>query len=219
MSNTLLYCPATENGARMKLVLRDYQEECIEEIVRRGAGRHLVHMATGLGKTVTFSSIPRTGRTLILSHRMELVEQPRKYYDCSFGVEAAERYATDEEVVSASVQTLRLDKRLHRFSPGEFDTIITDEAHHAVADSYRKIYDYFKPRVHIGFSATPNRGDKVRLDGVFDDIIFSRSLVWGIEEGWLCDIDAKRVEMDCDLSRMELVARDYKQSALGEAVC
>ena len=55
------------------IVLRDYQQECIDAIVKAGAGRHLVVMATGLGKTVTFAAIPRTGRTLILSHRDELV--------------------------------------------------------------------------------------------------------------------------------------------------
>lgn len=43
-------------------------------------------MATGLGKTVTFANIPRHGRTLILSHREELVRQPLKYFDCIQGV-------------------------------------------------------------------------------------------------------------------------------------
>lgn len=69
-------------------------------------GAHLVQMATGLGKTVTFASIPRRGRTLLLSHREELVNQPRKYFDCSFGVEQGSHHAHGEEVVSASVQSI-----------------------------------------------------------------------------------------------------------------
>lgn len=65
--------------------MRDYQLECLDAIERAGAGNHLCVLATGLGKTYIFSHIPRRGRVLILSHRDELVRQPEKYYDCSFG--------------------------------------------------------------------------------------------------------------------------------------
>lgn len=105
--------------------LRDYQRECISVIETQPPGAYLCQMATGLGKTVTFANIPRHGRVLLLSHREELVEQPRKYYDCSFGVERAENHSAGEEVVSASVQTLT--HRLSRFRPDDFDTIIVDE--------------------------------------------------------------------------------------------
>ena len=103
--------------------LRPYQRECIEALPQRGA--FLVHMATGLGKSLTFSRTPRQGRMLILSHREELVYQPRKYFDCSYGVEQAGNKSNGEEVVSASVQSLV--RRLHRFRPDAFDVIITDE--------------------------------------------------------------------------------------------
>lgn len=161
------------------LELRDYQKECVDTLNQLDGGSHLVAVATGLGKTVIFSQLERKGRVLILSHRDELVHQPQKYYDCSFRLEQAEEKSNGEEVVSASVQSIV--RRLDRFSPDDFDMIITDEAHHAAAKSYRKIYDYFKPRLHIGFTATPNRGDKVRLDDVFEDIIFQRDLRWGMK--------------------------------------
>lgn len=61
-----------------KIVLSEYQQECVDAIAKAGNGRHLIVMATGLGKTVTFASIPRHGRTLLLSHRDELVRQPQK---------------------------------------------------------------------------------------------------------------------------------------------
>lgn len=99
---------------------------------------------------------------LILSHREELVEQPRKYFDCSYGIERAQQHSHGEEVVSASIQTLV--RRLSDFDPEDFRLIICDEAHHAAASTYRKIFDYFRPEKLIGFTATPNRGDKVRLD-------------------------------------------------------
>ena len=105
--------------------LRDYQKECIETINALKSGSHLVAVATGLGKTVIFSHLERKGRMLILSHRDELVHQPEKYFDCSFGVEQAGEKSNGEEVVSASVQSLT--RRLNRFSPDDFDMIITDD--------------------------------------------------------------------------------------------
>ena len=199
------------------LTLRPYQAECVELIDNLKPGSYLVQMATGLGKTVTFASIKRKGRVLILSHREELVRQPLKYYDCKTGVEmASESAPPDAEVVSASVQTLT--RRLHRFSPYDFDMIITDEAHHAAAVSYKRIYQYFRPRLHIGFTATPGRGDKVRLDDVFSDIIFSRDLRWGIENNYLSDIFCRRVSIGYDLSQVRTTRGDYAPGELDRAM-
>lgn len=106
--------------------LRDYQRECIATIEAQPPGAYLVQMATGMGKTVTFANLPRHGnRMLILSHREELVEQPRKYFTCSYGVERAQNRSCGEEVVSASVQTLV--RRLDRFAPDEFGLVVVDE--------------------------------------------------------------------------------------------
>ena len=103
--------------------LRPYQQEALDSIPESGA--YLICMAVGLGKTVTFSRIPRRGRMLILSHRDELVHQPEKYFDCSFGVEQGSETSHGEEVISASVQSLV--HRLEKFRPDEFDVLITDE--------------------------------------------------------------------------------------------
>ena len=198
------------------MVLRDYQQECIKKIESMPPGAYLVQMATGLGKTVTFANIPRHGRTLIVSHREELVEQPRKYYSCSYGIERGKFHADGEEVVSTSVQTM--SRRLRHFSPDEFDTIICDEAHHAAANTYRRIFNYFKPRKLIGFTATPNRSDNVRLDNVFQDIIFERDLKWGIQNGYLSDIYCRRVNVGYDLSGVHTRAGDYMPGELAEAM-
>ena len=101
------------------ITLRDYQQECVNIINSLDSGSYLVAVATGLGKTVIFSHIKRRGRMLILSHREELVWQPRKYFDCTFGVEQADNHSNGEEVVSASVQSLV--RRLDSFSPDDFD--------------------------------------------------------------------------------------------------
>ena len=197
--------------------LRDYQQACIGEIEARPPGRYLVQMATGLGKTVTFANIPRKGKMLILSHREELVRQPLKYFDCLTGVEMAKEHAPPmAEVVSASVASLT--RRLERFSPDEFDLIICDEAHHAAARTYRRIFDYFQPRKLIGFTATPNRSDSVRLDDVFQEIIFQRDLRWAIQNGWLCDIYCRRVNIGYDLTGVHTRNGDYAPGELDEAM-
>lgn len=89
-------------NAKNNITLRPYQDECEKAIESAGDGRHLVVLATGLGKTAIFTNMKRTGRVLILSHRDELVWQPGQYYEgkCSFGVEKAEATANGEDIVS-----------------------------------------------------------------------------------------------------------------------
>ena len=200
----------------MDIALRDYQQECVDTLNSLAGGSVLVSMATGLGKTVVFSHLKRRGKVLIISHREELVRQPIKYFDCACGIEQGTEYSHGEQVVSASIQSLI--KRLDRFSPDEFDTIITDEAHHAAAPSYKKAYNYFTPRLHIGFTATPNRGDKVRLDDVFDKIVFQRDLKWGINKNWLTDIRCLRVKVSYDLVKVKRRMGDFVVNELDRAV-
>lgn len=196
--------------------LRDYQKECIATIEAQPPGSYLVQMAVGMGKTVTFANIPRHGRVLLLSHREELVEQPRKYFNCSFGVERAEYRSHGEEVVSASVQSIV--RRLSRFRPDEFDMVIVDECHHASSATYRKILSHFTPRLTLGFTATPNRSDKVRLDDIFSRIIFQRDLKWGIENGYLSDIYCLRANIGYDLSAVRTRMGDYAPGELDDAM-
>lgn len=172
---------------------------------------------TVVHNTFCFSHIPRHGRVLILSHRDELVHQPQRYYDCSFGVEQAKEHSNGEEVVSASVQSLV--RRLDKFDPYDFDMIITDECHHATAPSYQKIYDYFKPRIHIGFTATPDRHDKNDLHKIFDDILYIKNMSWGIKEGFLTDIDCYQVDVKYNLNDVKSAMGDWVIGALGDAMC
>lgn len=153
---------------------------------------------------------------MVLAHREELVRQPAKYYDCPVGFEIAAEHSHGEEVVIASVQSLV--RRLERFDPHDFHMIITDEAHHAAAGTYKKIYDYFTPEKHIGFTATPNRGDKARLDDVYSKIIFQRDLRWAIQNGFLCDIYCLRVNIGYDLSGVSVRNGDYAPGELEEAM-
>ena len=176
----------------------------------------LLEDCTVVHNTVTFANIPRKGRVLILSHREELVNQPAKYFDCSFGIEQAAHKSHGEEVVSASVQSIV--RRLSRFHPDDFDTVIVDECHHASAASYRKIISHFRPRLLLGFSATPNRADGKGLDSIFEQIIFERDIRFGIENGYLSDIFCRRVDIGYDLTNVRTQRGDYAPDELADAM-
>lgn len=196
--------------------LREYQKQVLEVIDTLNPGSYMIKLATGLGKTVVFTNIKRRGRVLVLAHREELIRQPAKYYDCPVGIEMAGDISRGEPVVIASVQSLI--RRLNKFSPEDFDMIITDECHHSASKSYKKIYEYFNPRLHLGFTATPNRGDGARLDDVYQDIVFDRDLKWGIQQGYLSDIHCLRVDIGYDLSKVAKRMGDYAVGELEQVV-
>ena len=201
---------------RKLINLRDYQKECIKEIEGLDNGAYLISLATALGKTAIFTQIESNGRILILSHRKELVEQPLDYYNCKCGIEMGKYHSNGEKVVSASVQSIA--RRLDSFKPDDFDIIITDEAHHATAASYRKIYEYFRPRLHLGFTATPYRTDRDNLNKIYSRIIFERSLRWGIENDYLCNIRCLQIDIDYNISEVGATKEDFKIKELSDAI-
>ena len=88
---------------RKEYTLRPYQQECVDILDKVESGNVLVALATGMGKSMIFTHIKRTGRVLILSHRDELVRQPEKYYaeDVTCGIEKGDEY-------SAQMTSIRL---------------------------------------------------------------------------------------------------------------
>ncbi len=133
---------AVDHARRRVVSLRPYQIEAIEAIDRSvacGITRPMLSLATGLGKTVTFSAYlaRRPGRALIVVHRDELVRQSvatlrRVWPEAHVGVVKGNLDFYRAPVVVASVQSLH-ERRLKRWRPGHFSTIVVDEAHHGTA--------------------------------------------------------------------------------------
>lgn len=202
------------------LVLRDYQQQCVDAIMDQPKGsKSLVVMATGLGKTGTFTHLPsESGRTLIVSSGKEIVTNPLQYYekDYPIGIEmgpfSAKKDFPDAQVVTASIQTISKPGRLHTFDKDEFQTVIIDEAHHSTADSYKRVIDYFEPDRLVGFTATPNRSDGVGLSKVYDKVVFQRDIKWAIKNNLLSDLIVRKVTGDFDLRNVRA------SKANGEAV-
>jgi len=216
--------------------LRPYQLEAVAAIAREHerVRSTLLVLATGLGKTVTFAALARDvaaqgGRTLVLAHRSELLEQATatlRKLGLRAGIEQAARSVGPLELpdaIVASVQTLQRS-RLANYQRNEFKLLVIDEAHHATAQTYRTILDYFTPAKVLGVTATPDRGDGVGLRNVFDSTAYRYELRDGIKAGWLAPLEVRAVEVrSLDLSRVkvragELAADELEAELLRDAV-
>ncbi len=87
--------------------------------------------------------------------------------------------------------------------------IITDEAHHSTANTYRKIYDRFPDAIRLGFTATPIRLNHGSLGEVYDDLITSVSAKWLIDNHYLAPYKYYSVKL-ADTSGLHIRSGDYK---------
>ena len=201
--------------------LRPYQNEAVAAIKKHWSedwDKELLVLPTGCGKTVVFNTIAheQPGRTLILAHREELIEQARDKYHSMFGESAGKIKAQDNDirrVTVGSVQTM-----MRRDYSGMFDTIIVDEAHHAISDSYQKILGQFPEAKVLGVTATPDRGDKRNLAEYFEGIAYEYNLKTAIKEGYLCDIVAKTIPLEIDMNSVKVSMGDFSVDSIGVAL-
>ncbi len=168
--------------------------------------------------------------TLVVAHRDELIEQivEKMHVEnpaAKIGVEKAERRADDDaDIVVATVQTLG-DKRLAEFSARfgrRIALFVIDEAHHAAAPSYRAIVDRIQElrsdAMIMGFTATPNRGDGVRLIDVFEKIVYEMDTRKAIDAGYLVPVKSFAVATTTNLDGVASRGGDFVIGALAAAV-
>lgn len=212
--------------------LRPYQTEArsaVQQEWEEGRKRTLLVLPTGCGKTIVFSKIiedrVRMGeRVLVLAHRSELLEQASDKLMTATGLGTALEKAESTSVgswyrvVVGSVQTMQREKRLSQFPPNHFDTIIIDEAHHAISDGYQRVLGHFEGANVLGVTATPDRGDKQNLGKYFDSLAYEYSLVDAIKSGYLSKITAITIPLTLDLSKVSQQAGDFKASEIGTAL-
>lgn len=213
--------------------LRPYQQEAVEKIFGewdQGRRKTLLVLATGLGKTIVFCKVieklvAKEERVLILAHRGELLDQASDKLKKVTGLETALEKAEsscldypDIPVVVGSVQTLQSEKRLKRFRKNYFDTIVIDEAHHALSDGYKRVLEHFSEAKVLGVTATPDRGDKRNLGQYFDSIAYEYSIAEGIRDGYLSKIRALTIPLNIDLTDVKQSAGDFSAGDLGDAL-
>lgn len=214
------------------VTLRPYQQAAMEAVLREwdeGHDRTLLVLPTGCGKTIVFAKIAesrvRVGeRVLIMAHRGELLEQAGDKILQATGLKCAVEKAEQTcrgswyRIVVGSVQTLMRDKRLKQFPADFFDTIIIDEAHHSVSDSYQHVLQYFERAKVLGVTATPDRADMRNLGTYYESLAYEYSLPQAIKDGYLCKIMAQTIPLTIDISGVGMSADDYKAGELGSAL-
>lgn len=212
--------------------LRPYQSEAKAAIFEewdKGVKRTLLVLPTGCGKTIVFAKVTedcvrRGNRVLILAHRGELLEQAADKIGKATGLGCATEKAEQSclgswfRVVVGSVQSLTREKRLKQFPVDYFDTIIIDEAHHCLSDSYQKILDYFKGANILGVTATPDRGDMRNLGECFDSLAYEYTLPKAIKAGYLSPIKALTLPLQLDLSGVGMQSGDFKSGDIATAL-
>lgn len=203
------------------IILRPDQQALIratQQAFSAGARAPLLVAPCGFGKTVCFSwmtaeAVRRGKRVIIIAHREELLTQ----ISDSLGrqgvkhgwVAATKPYDPSIRVHVASVQTLT--RRTKRVQPP--DLIITDEAHHGISTSYRRIYAAWPTAHRVGVTATPERLDGSGLGDVFDRLILGPSMAELISAGNLTPFRIFAPSTP-DLSAVPRQAGDYSKTGL-----
>lgn len=206
--------------------LRPYQADAVKAVedAWEESRRVLMVLPTGGGKTVVFSHLAarrRPGRTLILAHREELIDQAIQKLHRATGIiahkeKAEHRASRNAQVVVGSIQTLA--RRTDRWPRDFFDTIICDEAHHSISPTWQTVLNHFDDAHVLGVTATPDRGDKKNLGSYYDTVAYEIGLFDLIEQGYLCPIRCKSLPLEIDLGGVKQSAGDYDAKGLSSAL-
>ena len=212
--------------------LRPYQQEAKDSIFKEwknGIKKTLLVLPTGCGKTIVFAKVTEQcvqdgDRVLILAHRGELLDQAADKIAKSTGLGCATEKAEQTclgswfRITVGSVQSLMREKRLGRFPADYFNTIIIDEAHHCISDSYQRVLEHFPDAKILGVTATPDRGDMKNLGTVFESLAYEYTLPKAIKEGYLSPIKAVTIPLKLDLSGVGVQAGDFKAGDIATAL-
>ena len=210
--------PANHAGYR---TLREYQLSMVEKVGAAddaGEKKAFYIVATGLGKTVIAATIARhlwergCRRILVLCHATDLATQ----LEAGFWPQLTKEVPTsvffnglpprNSEGISFG-----LYQSLYGYLPGidseQFDVVIVDEAHHALAHGFRTCLDHLKPKFLIGMTATPWRGDGQSLNLVFGAPVAKVSLVDGMAMGYLSKVDYRILCDNVDWDNMQSLSK------------
>lgn len=131
---------------------------------------------------------------LFLAHREQILEKSKESFSriiggkkTDYGLYTGNSRNKNAKYVFATVQTLSKSNHLSLFDRDEFDYILIDEVHHAGAETYQKIMNYFQPKFYLGMTATPDRNDDFNVFKLFNyNIAYEIRLPQALEENMLC---------------------------------
>lgn len=188
-----------------------------------GFDKGLVVAATGIGKTylAAFDSI-NFKKVLFVAHREEILKQSAATFqtvrqNAEIGFFSSEQKDRDKDIIFASVQTIGKGEYLNEkyFKKDEFDYIIVDEFHHAAANSYQNVLNYFVPDFLLGLTATPERLDNKDVFALCDyNVVYEARLKDAINKGWLVPFRYYGIYDEVDYSVIEYKNGKYNEIEL-----
>lgn len=197
--------------------LRPYQQDIADKVINSfdsGNRKAFYVVATGLGKTVIAATIARKlwergcRRILVLCHAIDLALQleqgfwPQITKEIPTSVFFAGLPPRNTEGISFGLYQ-SLYGYLPGIDPDQFDAIIVDEAHHALAHGFRSCLEHLQPKFLVGMTATPWRGDGQSLTSVFGNPVAKVSLVDGMAMGYLSKVDYRILCDNVDWDNMQ----------------
>lgn len=210
-----------------KIVPNSMQRNALENLnrLREHKGeKSLVIAATGTGKTYMSAFDvkqfnPR--RMLFVVHREDILRKAMSDFSKiikrrDLGLFTGNNKDYDAYYMFATIHSI--SRHYMDFSKDHFDYIIIDEAHHAYAETYQRILNYFKPKFLLGMTATPERSEGNDIFSIFDNNIalevrlneaLENDLVVPFHYFGITDIESVDLE-DVDISDIQEVASRLK---------
>ena len=218
--------------------LRPYQQKAKKEIFESWdeVDNVMFQMPTGTGKTRLFTSIisdinkysiqrREAVKILIIAHRTELIKQIGKHlekYKVPHNIIVGGKEKNYKFPVSvASIQTITNAHNIKDAKKLNVQFIIIDEAHHALAASYRKLWEMYPNAKRLGVTATPWRMNHQSFTDLFDKLVMSMPIKDFIKQGHLAPYKYFSLRDDSYIQRtidgIELDSfGEYKESSMEE---
>lgn len=229
------------SGAKIAPMLFDitpypFQQEILDKMMAERtihqSFKNLVVAATGTGKTVVSAfdykrfcqaNAGKPNRLLFVAHREEILKQSIACFqgvlkDLNFGDLFVGNFRPDSLAhLFVSIQTFQSQGLDERTSPDYYDFIIVDEFHHAAAPTYHRLLEYYKPKILLGLTATPERMDGKDILPYFDNRIAAEvRLPEAIDRKLLCPFQYFGVTDTVNLSKIKWTRGGYDKAELSQ---
>ncbi len=210
-----------QNGilANRAIKLYEHQKVTLKDIQnsrKNGTKAFLIVLPTAAGKSKIieedmkqFSIQKENFRALILAPNKDIIEDWKKRIALNLPYLAQK----------IDIKTYSFLARNYRtFSPEKYSYIVADEAHHAVAPTYKRVIQYFSPEFLIGLTATDQRPDKKKLESIFGTYKTNLSLSDAMKKGIIAQANVYRIETNIDLSKIRFNGKDYVNADLEKSI-
>ena len=203
------------------MLLRDYQSDICSR-VSDAFDKHrsvMVQMPTGTGKTMVLAELVKRLmmrdegiRILIVAHRRELIEQIKETVK-RMGLNADNQLSVinNQTIIVESIQTISRRIATIEFAPS---LVVIDEAHHALAKTYKMMWDAWPDARFLGLTATPCRLNGKGFTDLFDILVQSWDIPTFIKAKWLSTYDF--VSIKADSRTQQLISSLKKRGADGD---